>query len=206
MTDINVRGPFRCGRGDAPVGATRPTLIKYMLTHIDKFIEKAKVADAEVELFPSVQRAVQFLKDFLSKNEIKGAIISKALKKRDPFDKEFSSLSGQLSADSIWVDAGIVSADYGIAETGTLIHFDASDEEKNVWTLPETCLCLLEKKKIVPHLEAIAPEIASHLARTDISSPQVSLVTGPSRTADIECQLTIGVHGPARLVILLIGT
>jgi len=174
-----------------------------MRTDVDKFIEKAKAADAEVELFPNEQTAVQFLKDFFTRNEIKRAMISEALKKRDPFDKELSGLSSRLSADSLWIDAGIVRADYGIAETGTLIHFDADDEEKNVWTLPETCLCLLAKDRIVPRLEAIAPEISSHLARTDIPSPQVSLVTGPSRTADIECQLTIGVHGPARLLIMI---
>jgi len=172
---------------------------------IERFVENAKAVGSEVELFPRVDDAVCFLKEFFEKNEIKSALIAASLKHREPFDREFSSLETKLSADSIWVAAGLAAADFGVAETGTLVRLDQSDEEKNVWTLPETCLCLLEKERIVPRLEAIAPEMARHLARTDIPSPQVSLVSGPSRTADIECQLTIGVHGPARLIILLIG-
>lgn len=167
-------------------------------------MEKATSAGAEVKQFSSIQDGVFFLKDFLEKNQVKSCLISRDLKRIIPFDKEFPHLATPLPEDSLWVDAGIVAADYGVAETGTAVHFSQSDEEKNVWTLPDICFCLIERKKIVPNLESIAPEISNHLARTDISSPQVSFITGPSLTADIECQLTIGVHGPVRFIILLV--
>lgn len=170
---------------------------------LDRFIDKAKSAGAEVVKLAALEDAPAFLTDFLKKNDLKTAIISPDLKLRPPFDREFAVTRTTLSGESIWVEAGIVAADHGVAETGTLVHFDRSDAEKNVWTLPEVCLCLLEARNIVGGLDDLAPEIAAHLGRTDIPSPQVSLVTGPSRTADIECQLTIGVHGPSRLIILL---
>ena len=169
---------------------------------IDRFIEKAKVAGAEVARVDAICAAA-FIDDFLKKNNLKTAIISPDLKARPPFDAAFAAVGTGLAGGELWVGAGIVAADYGIAETGTLVHFDRSDEEKNAWTLPDVCLCVLDAAKIVPALEAIAPEISAHLGRTDIASPQVSLVTGPSRTADVENQLTIGVHGPGRLVIVL---
>jgi L-lactate dehydrogenase complex protein LldG len=170
---------------------------------IERFIEKARLAGAEIVRVAGAGEAVAFIMDFQRQHDLKTAIISPDLKLRPPFDMEFPAVGTALSGDSIWVDAGIVSADYGVAETGTLVHFDRSDDEKNAWTLPEVCFCLLESARIVADLDGLASEISGHLARTDLASPQVSLVSGPSRTADIECRLTIGVHGPSRLVILL---
>ncbi len=101
------------------------------------------------------------------------------------------------------VEAGIVRADYGASETGTLVRLDREDSEKLIWTLPPLCICLLDTATIVPGLDTLAPVLAGHLSRTGIPGPQVSLVTGPSRTADIEGELTIGVQGPSRLVVVL---
>ena len=169
----------------------------------DRFVEKAKSAGAEVVRIQGAEAAADFIGDFLKNNDLVTAIISPDLKARPPFDAAFAEVGTALAPGALWVDAGIVAADYGVAETGTLVHFDGSDDEKNAWTLPEVCLCVLEAVKIVPALEALAPEISAHLGRTDVASPQVSLVTGPSRTADVENQLTIGVHGPSRLIIVL---
>jgi L-lactate dehydrogenase complex protein LldG len=170
---------------------------------IERFIEQAKLAGAEVEPTAGPDDAVRYVKDFFKKNKIQSAIISAELKRRDPFQQEFSGLETGLTPGSLWVEAGLVAAEYGIAETGSVVHFDRTDEEKNVWTLPDICLCLLEGTKIVPGLESISGEISGHLSQTTIPSPQVSLITGPSRTSDIESQLTIGVHGPSKLIILL---
>lgn len=171
---------------------------------IERFIDRAEFAGAEIQQFSSIDGAVDFLKMFFRENKIEKGLISSDLKTVGPFAEEFPRFETRPGPESLWIDAGLVAADYGVAETGTLVHFDLGDDEKNVWTLPETCLCLLEKRKIVPDLEAIAPRIADHLSKCGLPSPQVSLVTGPSRTADIECQLAIGVHGPSRLIILLI--
>ena len=170
---------------------------------IERFIEKARLAGAEVERTAGLDDAVRYVKDFFKKNDIERAIISPELKRRDLFKHEFFDLETGLRTGSLWVAAGLVAADYGIAETGSVVHFDRSDEEKNVWTLPDTCLCFLERTRIVPGLESISAEISGHLSQTKISSPQVSLVTGPSRTSDIESQLTVGVHGPSKLIIVL---
>ncbi len=171
----------------------------------EQFIEKAKLAGAQVEQTAGPKEAVLSVEKFLKKNNIRNVIISPDLKSRDPFRKDFFDLETELSPESLWLEASLVAADYGIAETGSVVHFDRNDEEKNVWTLPDVCLCLLERSRVVPCLETITAEIAGHLSQTGIASPQVSLITGPSRTSDIESQLTIGVHGPSQLIIFLIG-
>jgi L-lactate utilization protein LutC len=103
------------------------------------------------------------------------------------------------------IRAAVVRADYGAAETGTLVRLDTGDGEKLAWTLPSLCVCLLSSAAIVPDLDSLSAVIAGHLGGAARPGPQVSLVTGPSRTADIEGELTIGVQGPARLVIVLAG-
>jgi L-lactate dehydrogenase complex protein LldG len=100
--------------------------------------------------------------------------------------------------------ASVVLADFGAAETGTLVHLDTDDEERLIWTLPPFSIAILEARAVFPDLESLSKEIAAHLGRGGVPGPQVSFVTGPSRTADIESQLTIGVQGPARLVIIIV--
>lgn len=93
---------------------------------------------------------------------------------------------------------GISEMDWGLADTGTLVQEASAIEQRLVSTLPEIHLAVLETGSILPDLATllprVKPEAASYLA----------FITGPSRTADIERVLTIGVHGPARLVIVLV--
>jgi hypothetical protein len=104
---------------------------------IERFIEKAKLAGAEVEPTAGLDDAVRHVKGFFKNSHIRSAIISPELKRRQPFQAEFSDLETGLTAGSLWVEGGLVAADYGIAETGSVVHFDRTDEEKNVWTLPD---------------------------------------------------------------------
>jgi L-lactate dehydrogenase complex protein LldG len=86
----------------------------------------------------------------------------------------------------------------GIAATGTLLTDATAVDRRLVSTLPPIHVAILPTA-------AIVPDIAAAFATVDPGrSAYLSMITGPSRTADIERVLTIGVHGPARLVILCI--
>jgi L-lactate dehydrogenase complex protein LldG len=177
-----------------------------MASLIPDFVEQARLASAEVERFVSREDAYIYLRGRLPRPGEAGRgrlLLSPALH-AEAVREGLPDCPPTLPPGELWAEAGIVEADYGIAETGTLVRFDRGDAIKGVWTLPDACYCFLDARRIRPDLESIAESMAEYLARTDFPSPQVSLVTGPSRTADIECQLTIGVHGPGRLVILLI--
>ena len=175
------------------------------MTEAERFVEKAEAAGAEVHSFERVEDALAFASGFLAKDGERSVLVSPDLMSRPVFAAALADAPAlRPPAGDLWLDYGVVAADFGIAETGTLVHFDHSDAEKDPWTLPDACVCFLEREQIVPGSEAIADRIENHLSRTDLGSPQASFVTGPSRTADIESQLTIGVHGPARLVIILL--
>jgi L-lactate dehydrogenase complex protein LldG len=87
-----------------------------------------------------------------------------------------------------------------IAETGSVI-LDEPDVDRAACFLAERLWLLIPADQIVPTLEAGLERLEA-LIRNGAHHPQ--LVTGPSRTADIERVLTIGVHGPRALMVLLL--
>jgi len=100
-----------------------------------------------------------------------------------------------------YADIGIVEFDLGIAETGTLVH-DATDLKKRLASmLPLHCVALLRSGRVVPNMA----EALGYYLKGGQWPGYLAMVTGPSRTADIERSLTIGVHGPEGLLIVLLG-
>lgn len=169
----------------------------------EDFIAQAKAAGGEIEGFSSFADALAFVSVFLKMQDITTIVIAPDVSLPPAEMNGWPVLKPKKKADYLAAGAGLVQADYGVSSTGTLVHFDSNDEEKIVWTLPPVCLCLLDTRRIVRDLDAVVEVLSRHLSETSFESPQVSLVTGPSRTADIECQISLGVHGPSRLVILL---
>jgi len=97
---------------------------------------------------------------------------------------------------------GVTSACFAIADTGSLVLESTPEDVRLASTLPAHHFVLLDRSKIVADgLAAVEP-----LRRMHQQSPRnyIAYITGPSRTADIERVLTIGVHGPKRLTILLL--
>ena len=167
---------------------------------VRRFSAGARAAGAEVVETRDRESAAGAVVELLRKERIDSAVVSPPAL---DFGGRIRVIRPGIVEEYAAARAGIVRADYGVAETGTLVHLDADDEEKLAWTLPPLCVCLLDTGRIVPELEALTSVFAGHLRGTGKPGPQVSLVTGPSRTADIECELTIGVQGPSRVVIIL---
>ncbi|MFN8559536.1 MAG: LUD domain-containing protein [Dehalococcoidia bacterium] len=103
-------------------------------------------------------------------------------------------------------DIGITGANIGIASTGTLVIVTNEGNERLAATLPPVHIAVLGVEKIVPSHDE-ANEILKVLARNAAGqkfSAYVSMITGPSRTGDIEMDLAIGVHGPIEVHIVLL--
>lgn len=90
----------------------------------------------------------------------------------------------------------------GIAETGSLMLLSGPDSPTSLNFLPDDFLCMLAEDRIVPRLEdawVLLREERGGLPRS------TNIVTGPSRTADVEQTIQLGAHGPRRLHVLLTG-
>ncbi len=87
-------------------------------------------------------------------------------------------------------------ADFALPETGTLGLLSSPEKPRAVSLLPRVHLALLRPQALRGDLHQVFAEARRH--------PYLILVTGPSRTADIELTTTLGVHGPKALYVWLI--
>jgi L-lactate dehydrogenase complex protein LldG len=98
-------------------------------------------------------------------------------------------------------DAGLTTAQWGIAETGTLVLESARERHRLASLVVPLHLALLRAEHL---LGTLGEALAAVRAPTGLpASRTITFVTGPSRTADIELELVVGVHGPKSLHVLL---
>lgn len=106
-------------------------------------------------------------------------------------------LEGQLAFMDL--DFGITGADAGLAESGSVVLTHGPGRPRMASLIPEVHVALLDVSTIhrsLVHMAQRAPAMVP-------SSTNLVLVTGPSRTGDIELQLNLGVHGPRIVHIVL---
>ena len=97
-------------------------------------------------------------------------------------------------------ESALSAADYGIAETGTLVFLSGPRTPSSWHFRPGREFMLIEITNILPRFEDV-------IGRIELASvpATINLITGPSRTADIEQTIEMGAHGPREVHILLIG-
>jgi L-lactate dehydrogenase complex protein LldG len=92
----------------------------------------------------------------------------------------------------------------GIAESGTLVVLSGAGRGRLASLLPPVHIAVLRREQLVRGLgEALAKVQARHGAVFDAHS-NITLITGPSRTGDIEQTLVLGIHGPHEIHVVLI--
>jgi L-lactate dehydrogenase complex protein LldG len=101
--------------------------------------------------------------------------------------------------------AGLSVAELAIAETGSVLLADNALEARVVGMLTLTHFVLVRKETLFPMLEDAGKRLQKLTKTGSDQRRYLSLVTGPSRTADIERTLTIGVQGPKSLCVIVIG-
>lgn len=98
------------------------------------------------------------------------------------------------------LDLGITSAEYALAETGTLVMIQGPEESRLISLLPPAYICVVPVSRMLVNLD----ELLSILPRPAEQTSAMVLITGPSRTADIEQILVRGVHGPGEIHVVLV--
>jgi L-lactate dehydrogenase complex protein LldG len=94
-------------------------------------------------------------------------------------------------------EVGITTADYFVARTGTVVLNSKTSGGRRLSVLPPVHIVLGYTRQLVPSLESVFRE---QPGRWSFST----LISGPSRTADIEKELVLGAHGPKRLVVIMV--
>ena len=171
----------------------------------DQFKARAERAGAEVHRFTSKAEAESYILDLLQQEQISEEAGRLAVWAACPFldaafKERLSGLAGMRfivsreDADNAWI--GVSQVDGAMAEIGTLVQDATAIDKRLVSMLPEIHLAILATDTIVADMPAWIAQTA-----TQKLGGYTAMITGPSRTADIERVLTIGVHGPRRLII-----
>ena len=114
-------------------------------------------------------------------------------------DLEIEELGVAPDAHDIFrFDVGISTAQAAIAETGTLVLDSTRERHRFVSLVPPAHIAIIKASQIYRTLGEVLTVI--HSAEI---SPAITFITGPSRTADIELTLAIGVHGPQELYVIV---
>lgn len=115
--------------------------------------------------------------------------------------RDISVLENGLRRHLAGIDIGFTVADWGIAETGTLVLDSSSEELRLATMISEIHVAVLPKSRIRPTAEDVYAELQNYMHK---KPNYLAFITGASRTADIERVLALGVHGPLELHILLL--
>jgi L-lactate dehydrogenase complex protein LldG len=95
---------------------------------------------------------------------------------------------------------GITSADWALADTGSLVMIASPEEARLISLLPPVHVAVVPRAKMLTGLD----ELLSILPRPAEASSSMVLITGPSRTADLEQILVRGVHGPGEVYVVVV--
>jgi L-lactate dehydrogenase complex protein LldG len=172
------------------------------------FKTRAEAVSAEVHRFATKAEALNFILAFLRDENVADVHQSRAVwlngSLLDGVDLERLAVQTPGLTFDVTRDAaeasriGISQVEWAIADTGTLVTDAAPVERRLVSTLPVIHVAVVATDAI----EADMPEALARIHPNQCG--YISMITGPSRTADIERVLTIGVHGPSRLVIVFV--
>jgi L-lactate dehydrogenase complex protein LldG len=108
-------------------------------------------------------------------------------------------LGNASRAQQAQAQVGLTGCDAAIAETGSIVLFSGPGRSRAVSLLPPVHLAVVRRSVLC---FTMAEMFSKHAQRFRDSSA-CTVITGPSRTADIELTLTLGIHGPGRVIVVL---
>jgi L-lactate dehydrogenase complex protein LldG len=121
------------------------------------------------------------------------------------------AISDELAAETMRetffaADIGITEADYLIAETGSIIQLARPDAPRSLSLLPPVHIVVADRSHVLPDLFDLFTTLGGAAAEVPNLPSCVSVITGPSKTGDIELKLVTGVHGPGEVHAVLVSS
>lgn len=169
---------------DYPVNAVNPAILSKTTVDLQAFKQNLESVSAHCIITTDVTDAIKHIIKDLKAERI--ATSDDAPNAHDIFN----------------FDVGISTAQAAIAETGTLVLDSACERHRLISLVPPVHIAIVNASSIVETLS----DALTLLRKDKEISPAVTFITGPSRTADIELTLAIGVHGPQELYVVVDGS
>lgn len=190
----------------ARLATSSPTLVPARAdlsgeARVQLFIDQAKAVQADVERISSYADMPEAISAYLRQHNLPMRLVGAIDDHLHKAGWNAGLLEARTGRPDVDDAVGLTTAFAGIAETGTLMLASDADHPTMLAFLPETAVVVLARDRI-----ARAYEDALHAYRgTGQPLPRsINLITGPSRSGDIEQTLQLGAHGPKRVLILLV--
>jgi len=189
---------------------------------VQSFKRECELLTGKVYVARTNDEACQFLASIIKEAGIKQIIKwSSPLLKRLEIDRLLDSLGVQNmllaakgSANEVRqrdytgpaskAELGISGVDYGLADTGALVLRTSPDQNRAVSLLPPVHVAIMESKCILFSSDDLITQLLLDLEEKGNLDSCLTLITGPSVTADIELNLVLGVHGPKELHVIIL--
>ncbi|HLS90095.1 MAG TPA: lactate utilization protein [Limnochordia bacterium] len=171
----------------------------------------------EVYRTPSREEAFQLVRDLLLRRDVKGVLTSGgdwsqcrailgqagiAVESWDEVAFSHGEADRELARADRW-GAGLLWADYAVAELGSIAVLSSPRQGRSVSLVPPLMIALIAPQALVERRRTVLRRVAA-LSKERGIPPSLTLITGPSRSADIENDLSIGVHGPGQVIAILV--
>ncbi|MCH7950839.1 MAG: lactate utilization protein [Candidatus Dadabacteria bacterium] len=176
-----------------------------------QFIGELNKVNTNVIEAGSEDEVKSFLQDIIKEKELKSFAIweSQFLKeinlKQDFKDTGLKLITAKNKNRMANADIGITEVDYAIADTGTLVLLTDKNQPRSVSLLPPIHVAIVRPANLVRNIKDLFIILKSRLQNSEDITSCMTFVTGPSRTADIELSLTLGVHGPKELYVVILS-
>jgi L-lactate dehydrogenase complex protein LldG len=158
---------------------------------VETFKQSLEAVNGHCVVVQTEEEVTRFLRNFGERIAISDAPVLSRLMP----DAEVAPNSSEI----FQFDVGISTAQAGIAETGTLVLDSARERHRFVSLVPPVHIAIIDAASIFQTLG----ETLAFIHQANDVNPAVTFITGPSRTADIELTLAIGVHGPQELYVII---
>lgn len=187
---------------------TTPTEANRTAALIETFTQRIGPLGVEVVRAAGIDEAADFLVNVTKEAGQSRAMISGELRSTAP------QLIGAVRKLGIEVEevttpesaldepVGFVLGMHAIAETGSVLLAEPTLADRAVGLLTLTCVQIVQTETLLPGLDEAGAVLRRLALRPN--GAYASLVTGPSRTADIEMSLTVGVQGPGKVAVLFV--
>ncbi len=158
------------------------------------FINKLESVAGTVELIPNEKEIPFVIEEFLQLHNFPQEVVVDACLKSLPWPNKLRRAFRAAQADDV---VSVSCAYAGIAETGSVVFLSSPASPTTLNFLPDNHIVILRKENLVAQIEEV-------WGRLDTMPRSINIITGPSRTADIEQTLQLGAHGPRRLHVILV--
>ena len=167
---------------------------------LQRFKHKAQASGATIECLQDGHLPGRALQSYLDQQGLPAELVLSGeplVRKQEWLHLEIFGDDRLVQSDAVFVSTASVA----IAETGTCLLVSGSNHLNRSNFLADTHVVLLEKSQIVPHIENAWVWLRE---QTGAIPRACVLLSGPSKTADVEQTIQIGAHGPRRLHYLVL--